>query len=365
MFDGADCAANPIGFGEPGGRRHRLSIFSLGTPYGSVRKRTIRYRMEDFEGPMIRNVHQRNLRANINNAAALLHRLSSESDQLWPKDRWPAMKLSSGLGEGSYGGHGFVRYSVASVDPHRVVFRFDDRIGLRGTHSFELEESPGGGCVLRHVLEGDSLGWTRIAWPLIVKPLHDALVEDGLDNAVRELDGERLEKRPLTRRVKFLRRGLSLISQQPVTALHSRRLVGDVAAVALAGIGVLHTVWGAGLTTWPGEDLRSLAEKVVGGSVFPSPVACYVVAALLGTASGLLALRSRATDPKTFLLAHVGTNIVGIVLAFRGAAGMLVSAFGMLNETAEFRRANLLLYSPLCLALAAGTLWSSRKPVAK
>jgi hypothetical protein len=171
--------------------------------------------MEDSEGSMIRNVHQRNLRANINNAAALLHRLSSESDQLWPKDRWPAMKLSSGLVEGSHGGHGFVRYSVASVDPHRVVFRFDERIGLRGTHSFELEELPSGGCVLRHVLEGDGIGSMRIAWPLVVRPLHDALVEDGLDNAVRELDGDRVEKRPLTRRVKFLRSGFSLLGQQP------------------------------------------------------------------------------------------------------------------------------------------------------
>jgi Protein of unknown function (DUF3995) len=314
---------------------------------------------------MIRNVHQRNLRANINNAAALLHRLSSESDHLWPKDRWPAMKLSHGLVEGSRGGHGFVRYSVASVDPHRVVFRFDERIGLRGTHSFELEELPTGGCVLRHVLEGHGIGSMRIGWPLVVRPLHNALVEEGLDNAVRELDGDRVEKRPLSRRVKFLRSGFSLLGQQPVSALPSRRVAGDVAAVALAGIGVLHAAWGAGLTTWPGEDLRSLAEKVVGGSVFPSPVACFVVAALLGIASGLVALRSRTTDPKAFALAHVGTKTVGGVLVFRGAAGLLVSAFGLLNETAEFRRANLLLYSPLCLALAAAALWSSSKRVTK
>jgi hypothetical protein len=309
---------------------------------------------------MIRNVHQRNLRANVNNAAALLDRLSSESDQLWPKDRWPAMKLSSGLVEGSRGGHGFVRYSVASVDPHRVVFRFD----LRGTHSFELEELSSGGCVLRHVLEGNSLGWMRIGWPLVVRPLHNALVEDGLDNAVRELDGERVETRQLTRRVRLLRGGLSLFRQRPVVALPSRRLAGDVAAVALAGIGVLHAAWGAGLTTWPGEDRRSLAEKVVGGSVFPSSVECYVVAALLGTASGLVALRGRATDPKTFALAHVGTKTVGGVLAVRGAIGLLASAFGILNETPEFHRANLFLYSPLCLALAAATLWSSKEPAA-
>ncbi len=312
---------------------------------------------------MIRNVHERNLRAKVTDVASLVHRLSLENDRLWPQDRWPAMKLSGGLVEGSSGGHGFVRYSVASVDRHRVVFRFDERIGLRGTHFFEFEEtSPSGGCVLRHVLEGESLGSMRIVWPLVVRPLHDALVEDGLDNAVRELDGEQVEKRRLTLRVRLLRRGLSLLNQRPAPIRPARRLIGDVVAFGLAGIGALHAAWGVGITTWPGTDLRSLAEKVVGGSVFPSPGACYVVAVLLGTASGLMVLRSRVTDSKTFFLAHLGTKAVGVVLVVRGAVGLLVSSSGIFNETAQFRRANLLLYSPLCLALAAATLWSLHRP---
>ena len=310
---------------------------------------------------MILNVHSRNLRANINNVAALVHRLSSENDVLWPKDRWPAMKFSSGLKEGSSGGHGFVRYSVASADRHRVVFRFDDRIGLRGTHSFELEESPNGGCILRHVLKGESLGSMRILWPLVVRPLHDALVEDGLDNAVRELDDERVEKRRLSLRVRLLRRGLSMLYLRPVPTSPAQRSAVDIAAIVLAGVGALHGAWGAGVTTWPGTDLQSLAGKVVGGSVFPSQGACFVVAALLGTASGLVVLRGRVTDPKTFVLAHLGTKTVGVVLVLRGAVGLLVSSSGLFKETLEFRRANLLLYSPLCLVLSAATLWSSRR----
>ena len=162
--------------------------------------------------------------------------------------------------------------------------------------------------------------------------------------------------------MRLLRRGLSLLNQRPAPTHRARRVAGDVAAFGLAGIGALHAVWGAGITTWPGTDLRSLAEKVVGGSVFPSSGACYVVAALLGTASGLMVLRSRVTDPKTFLLAHLGTKSVGVVMVLRGAVGLLVSSSGIFNETAHFRRANLLLYSPLCLALGAATLWSSRRP---
>lgn len=183
---------------------------------------------------MIRNVHERNLRANINDVAALLYCLASENDRLWPKDRWPAMKLSNGLVQGSVGGHGFVRYSVANVDQHGVVFRFDERIGLRGTHRFELEETAGGGCVIRHVLEGESLGLMRIGWPLVVRSLHDALVEDGLDNAVRELDGEPVKKRSMTSRVRLLRRGLSFLRQQPALTSSAQRAASDVVALALA-----------------------------------------------------------------------------------------------------------------------------------
>jgi hypothetical protein len=268
--------------------------------------------------------------------------------------------MSNGLIEGSRGGHGFVRYSVESVEQHRVVFRFDERIGIRGTHAFELHELADGGCVLRHVLEGESLGPMRIGWPLVVQPLHDALIEDGLDNAVRELDGERVEKRRLTRRVKILRRGISLLTQRPTPTPPIKRVAGDVAAVALFGIGVTHAAWGAGLTTWPGTDRRSLAEKVVGGSTFPSAGACYVVATLLGTASGLVAMRSRLADPKAHALAHLGAKTAGSILVLRGAGGLVVSSLGVFNETAAFRRANLVLYSPLCFALGAATLWSSR-----
>ncbi len=272
------------------------------------------------------------------------------------------MKLSNGLVEGSSGGHGFVRYCVTNVDRHRVVFSFDETIGIRGTHGFELEQTPEGGCNLRHVLEGTSLGLMRIVWPVVIKPLHDALVEDALDNAACELDGSPAKKSRLSPRVTLLRRGLSLLRQRPSPTPPFERGAGDVAALSLAGIGAIHAAWGAGLTTWPGTDLRSLAEKVVGGSTFPSTGACYIVAALLGTASGLVAMRSRVTAPKAFLLAHLGAKTVGLVLVLRGAGGLVVSSLGILTETAEFRRTNLLLYSPLCLALGFATLLSSRTP---
>ena len=309
---------------------------------------------------MIRNVHQRQLRASAADVSVLLGELASDSDRLWPCDRWPAMKLFGGVVAGSTGGHGFVRYSVETVAPNRVTFRFDERIGIRGTHGFELEQTSDGGCVLRHVLEGESHSFMKIGWPVIVRPLHDALVEDALDNATHELDGHVVAKRRHSMRVRTLRRGVSLLTRAPSPTSPVKRVAGDAAATVLLGTGVLHAAWGAGLTTWPGTDARTLAEKVVGGSTFPSAAACYVVAGLLSAGSGLVAVRSRTTDQKKFAVSHAGTMIVWSVLTLRGGIGLVVSSLGAFNETASFRRSNLLLYSPLCLALGALVRWSAR-----
>lgn len=122
---------------------------------------------------MIRNVHTRL----IPGSAALVDRLV----ELWPSDRWPALVLDRPLGVGATGGHGFVRYRcTAHVPGHRAEFAFDPTIGMVGTHV--LEAVPGG---LRHTLTGRPRGLMRLGWPLAVRWLHDALIEDLLDNAAR------------------------------------------------------------------------------------------------------------------------------------------------------------------------------------
>jgi hypothetical protein len=310
---------------------------------------------------MIRNVHERRLQATAAEVAPLLRTLASDDDRLWPRDRWPAMELSHGVNEGSSGGHGFVRYSVETVTPDSVTFRFDNSIGLRGEHRFEVEDTSDGGCVLRHVLEGKSTGWMKLGWPLVVRPLHNALVEDGLDNANGFVSGVQAEQRPLTMHVELLRRCVSMLMQPADPPAPEKRIAGDVVASALVGLAALHALWGAEATTWPGTDTASLAETVVGSSTFPSASACYVVAALLGAAGGLLAAHSRVTQPKAFTLTHLGTKTVGSVLLLRGVGGLVVSAFGLVNVTAVFRRNDLVLYSPLCLALGMATLWSSQR----
>jgi hypothetical protein len=137
----------------------------------------------------IRNAHERKFAAGEGEIAALIASLSSDRDVLWPGDRWPRMRLEPSLHPGGEGGHGPIRYRVEEVTPRRVVFRFTPprsgfAAGLQGTHWFEVE-----GHTLRHVLEGEVHGLMILRWALVVRPLHDALVEDAFDRAERTLTG--------------------------------------------------------------------------------------------------------------------------------------------------------------------------------
>ncbi|MBA2792860.1 MAG: SRPBCC family protein [Thermoleophilaceae bacterium] len=107
---------------------------------------------------MIRNVHERHLKADPKTVWSLVASLSSRHDELWPRERWPAMRFDGPLAGGARGGHGPVRYEVAQMRaPHRVAFRFTPDFGIRGEHRCEVEPR-GEGAVLRHVLEGRPVG---------------------------------------------------------------------------------------------------------------------------------------------------------------------------------------------------------------
>jgi hypothetical protein len=82
------------------------------------------------------------------------------------------------------GGHGPIRYEVVEHQPGCLArFRFLSPTQLVGEHAYELN-THGTAPVLRHVLRARAEGRMRWQWPLLVKPLHDALIEDSLDRAV-------------------------------------------------------------------------------------------------------------------------------------------------------------------------------------
>ncbi len=156
----------------------------------------------------IRSVHERALPAAPAAVGALLDSVGGPADRLWPSDAWPRLRLEAPVAAGARGGHGPVRYRVTERRPgERVAFAFEpERMsrGLRGGHRFEVRPW-GRGALLRHVLEADAgpVAWLR--WTLVLRPLHDALLEDALERAERDVSGRVVVARSWSRRVRFLR----------------------------------------------------------------------------------------------------------------------------------------------------------------
>jgi len=136
----------------------------------------------------VRNVHERTLAARRTEVGALIDSLATPRDALWPHQSWPAMTFDRPLSVGAIGGQGPIRYRVEAYEPGQWVrFRFTAPRGFIGTHGYEVESLAKTTTRLRHVLEMETSGLATVAWPIVFRSLHDALIEDSLDRAERSL----------------------------------------------------------------------------------------------------------------------------------------------------------------------------------
>ena len=126
------------------------------------------------------NVHERTIAAPAARVGALLDTLASADDKFWPHENWPRVKFDLPLQVGVTGGHGTGPYTVSSYTPgHHIRFEFGG--GRQGYHEFTLEEVDDMTCLLRHVTEGKLTFKSAWQWYFLIRPLHDALIEDLLD----------------------------------------------------------------------------------------------------------------------------------------------------------------------------------------
>jgi hypothetical protein len=153
-------------------------------------------------GRSLRNVHQRDTAGPLTEAVRLFTTMASPQDQIWPADRWPALRLDQGLAVGSAGGHGAIRYRVIDLTPgQRVRFAMLPASPVQGWHEFTLTGLPSGAVRWRHELHAEPVTWMV----RLIVPLHDALLEDLFDQAEAKMAGVALRRRVLSRRVRLLR----------------------------------------------------------------------------------------------------------------------------------------------------------------
>jgi hypothetical protein len=151
------------------------------------------------------NIHEREFKADYKQVAKLIDSLSSEDDILWPNQCWPSMKFDRPLSVGAKGGHGPISYFVMSYKPGQFIkFCFTNPKGFNGFHKFDVIKSAHNSVLLRHTIEMKLNGSALFIWPLVIRPLHDALIEDALSTAQASL-GMAPQMRPWSPWVKLIR----------------------------------------------------------------------------------------------------------------------------------------------------------------
>jgi len=120
----------------------------------------------------------------------LLDAVADVDDSIWPARAWAPLILDDGLAPGSRGGHDVIRYSVVEYEPgRRVRFSFEPGVGVVGWHELRVDSEGPGRSRFTHTIAGTVEGRMTVLWPLAVRWLHEALLQDLLDNVEREATG--------------------------------------------------------------------------------------------------------------------------------------------------------------------------------
>ena len=136
------------------------------------------------------NVHERVWSSSAEEVGQVLDSLGTDHDVLWPHKTWPPVRFDRPVRVGDDTGHGPIRYRIEEYEPgRRIRLRFTSPPGFAGTHEFEVLAPRAGTAGLRHRTQLQTRGLALVSWPFVIRPLHDALIEDALGNAERACGG--------------------------------------------------------------------------------------------------------------------------------------------------------------------------------
>lgn len=134
----------------------------------------------------MRNVVRRVIPADVDTVGAELDRI----ERHWPAPPWPALHLDRGLSAGSPGRHGRIRYHVESYQPGRCTrWVFTPDAGLAGYNEISVVECGPEQAMITDELAGRLRGRMVLVWPLGLRWLHEALINDLFDNIERAATG--------------------------------------------------------------------------------------------------------------------------------------------------------------------------------
>jgi hypothetical protein len=126
------------------------------------------------------NIHSRHLPASVQEIAQLIASAASKNDRIWPHENWPRIFLDRPIQAGAVGGHGPIRYRISHYAPTERV-RFEFTQGSQGWHELTLQATSACTCILTHTIQTKPTWPFWMAWHLMIRYMHDALIEDLFD----------------------------------------------------------------------------------------------------------------------------------------------------------------------------------------
>lgn len=130
----------------------------------------------------------------------------------------------------------------------------------------------------------------------------------------------------------------------------------ELATGVVLFIALVHLAWAAGVL-WPAKDSAQLAQWVLGGEAgiaMPGRAACMGVALVLGGLAMVWLGAARGEQSAPWMRWVTGVSWLGVgVFALRGLGGFFERRFRPSIKSSPYAKMNIMLYSPLCLALAA------------
>ena len=140
----------------------------------------------------ILNIHTRIIHQPKSKISPLKASLSTPNDAIWRDGKWPPMRFKEGLKVGAKGGHGPIRYSIDKYIPGDLIqFRFSKPSRFDGVHRFEINALDEARTEIKHVVETEASLKSFLSWSLVIRWLHDAVVEDAFDNVENRFSTEK------------------------------------------------------------------------------------------------------------------------------------------------------------------------------
>jgi hypothetical protein len=136
----------------------------------------------------------------------------------------------------------------------------------------------------------------------------------------------------------------------PGTTRVGRDPLASIVPGTLVAIAAVHAAWALGWR-WPGGSDQALADHVVGhGARLPPDWLTALVAGTLVAGAAIVRAGAGGAGGR---VRQAAWGVAGVLLA-RGAVYPPIDLAGGVNDT--YARLDLAIYSPLCLALGAGTV---------